>query len=123
VLLAPGRDDEAAGFAAAAEALAERDDVAAQAFQRLARSRVVLRDGEVAEAERLAEEAVALAEPTDFLALQAECATALARVLQAAGRPSDAGALLTRARDLYETKGNLVARRLTGDLARPGATA
>jgi class 3 adenylate cyclase/tetratricopeptide (TPR) repeat protein len=123
-LLAQDRETEAAQFADTAGSLAEREDVAAQAFQRSTRARVILRAGELAEAERLAREAVELAEPTDFLALQAESAAALATVLQAADRPSEAGPLLTRARELYERKGNVVAVGwLAGDLARPGATA
>src|SRR5215211_1459062 len=70
-LLAQDRDEEAAEFAGTAAALAEREDVAAQALQRTTRARVVLRHGDVPEAERLAREAVELAEPTDFLALRA----------------------------------------------------
>jgi hypothetical protein len=49
---------------------------------------------------------------------------ALAAVLAAAGRATEAAVLTTRAHDLYERKGNLVAAgRLQADLARPGTTA
>jgi class 3 adenylate cyclase/tetratricopeptide (TPR) repeat protein len=123
-LLAQDRETEAAQFADTAGSLAEPEDVAAQAFQRSTRARVSLRAGALEAAEELAREAVELAEPTDFLALQADSATALATVLQAAGRPSEAAPLLTRARELYERKGNVVAAGwITGDLAQPRATA
>jgi class 3 adenylate cyclase/predicted ATPase len=123
-LLTQGQDEEAAEFATTAAALAEREDVAAQALQRTTRARVLLREGELADAERLAREAVELAEPTDFLALQAETALGLAEVLRAAGQASEANALLSGARELYERKGNLVAAgRVAADLARPATTA
>jgi hypothetical protein len=49
---------------------------------------------------------------------------ALASVLTGAGRPSEAADLMTRASELYDRKGNLVAAaRLAGDVAQPGATA
>jgi class 3 adenylate cyclase/tetratricopeptide (TPR) repeat protein len=123
-LLAQGRDGEAGEFAATAAALAEREDVAAQALQRTTRARVLLREGASAEAELLAREAVELAAPTDFLALQAEAALVLSEVLHTAGEASEADALVARTHELYERKGNLVAAgRVAGHLAPRATTA
>ncbi len=124
VLLTEGRVDEALQFVRTAAGLAEPEDVAAQALLRATQARALVRTGDAARAERLAAEAVELAEPTDSPALKAAAALALAEVLQAEGRASEAAALVGRALDLYAQKGNLVAaEQLELVLARPAPTA
>lgn len=81
------------------------------------RAEVLARRGDPDEAEALARRAVALAEPTDALVDHADARLALARVLRAAGRASEASAELDRARALYEQKGATVG------VARAGAHA
>jgi class 3 adenylate cyclase/tetratricopeptide (TPR) repeat protein len=108
VLLAQGRDDDAVRFAEVAAALAEPEDVAAQALHRTVRGRLELHAGRAAEAEDLAREAVELAATTDFLELQAVAALGLAEVLRATGKAEEADGRVAEARDAYERKGNLV---------------
>jgi uncharacterized protein HemY len=82
------------------------------------RASVLARRGGLAEAERLARQAVALAERTDFLNHRAEALTVLADVLARSERPEQAKVAREEALDLYEQKGNLVAAaRVRGDLA------
>jgi tetratricopeptide (TPR) repeat protein len=70
---------------------------------------MVLADrGELAEAERLAREAVDLASGGDALDDQAETVSVLARIVAAAGRSGEAAALLREAIDKHERKGNVV---------------
>jgi hypothetical protein len=58
---------------------------------------------------KTAGEAVALAERTDFVNLQADAAVALAEVHRLGARPAESVAALTRAIALYKEKGNVVA--------------
>ena len=71
-------------------------------------ARVLASRGELADAERLAREAVTLAEPTDFLPLKAELHDTLGEVLALAGTSAEARAAVERAISLHEQKGNLV---------------
>ncbi len=83
---------------------------------RQARGKLLARRGEFQEGERLAREAVALAEETDMLNAHADALIDLAEVLALAGQ--DARAELGQALALYEGKGNLVmADRTRGKLA------
>jgi hypothetical protein len=66
------------------------------------------RRGDLAEAERLAREAVAWGEPTDALEIKADSHNDLATVLIAAGKRDEAFAALDEARALYEQKGHSV---------------
>jgi predicted ATPase/class 3 adenylate cyclase len=117
-LLAQGRDDEADRFAEMSAELTADDDVITHAMSRGVRASVLARRGGLAEAERLARQAVALAERTDFLNHRAEALTVLADVLARSGRPEQAKVAREEALDLYEQKGNLVAAgRVRGDLA------
>jgi len=106
-----GRDDEAL-------VLSERwrpelntvpEDVDAQVGWRCVRAKLLARRGELADAERLAREATAIARPTDYLEIRAEALTSLAEVLRVSGRPQESQAALDEALHLYERKGNLVA--------------
>lgn len=73
---------------------------------RQAHAKLLARRGEVEARERLAREAVALAEETDMLNPHAGALGDLAEVLTLAGR--DPRAELEQALSLYERKGNLV---------------
>jgi Flp pilus assembly protein TadD len=72
------------------------------------------------EAERLAREAVTLAERTDFVNQRADALVDLGIVLGRVGRGEDAQAAFGDAIRLYEDKGNVVAaRRVRSDLVMP----
>ena len=74
---------------------------------RQVQARVHAHRGEHAEAERLAREAVAIAERTDGSELQGDALCDLAEVLAAAGRTDEAAEALEQALDRYERKKNL----------------
>jgi Flp pilus assembly protein TadD len=103
-----GRFDEAEPFIEESREFASTEDIASQLGWRLAKAMVLADRGELAEAELLAREAVALAMGGDALDDQGEALSALAQVLVAAGRSEEAGALLHEAIDRYERKGNVV---------------
>jgi hypothetical protein len=77
------------------------------------RAKVLARRGELAEAERLAREAVAVGERTDFLDAQGDVYADLAEVLSLAGLPAEAGTALGQALRCYERKGNIVSTQRT----------
>jgi tetratricopeptide (TPR) repeat protein len=108
VLALQGKDEEAERYAEYGRTQAISDDVYPQAGWRAAKARVLMNRGELEEAERLAREAVALIERTDFLNLEADSRMRLAEVLQAGGRGKEAADELRRALGLYERKGNVV---------------
>jgi tetratricopeptide (TPR) repeat protein len=100
-LHAQGELEEALRFSEISERAAAPGDLSPQVQWRAARAKV-LAD------ERLAREAVALAEESDFLVLRADTLVDLAEVLRQAERPADAAAAVQEALRLYEHKGNLV---------------
>ena len=106
VLLELGRDDEAEQWLERGREMAPSEEPLPQILWRQARGKVLARRGELEEGERLAREAVALAEETDMLNAHADALIDLAEVLTLAGQ--DALAELDRALALYERKGNLV---------------
>jgi ATP/maltotriose-dependent transcriptional regulator MalT len=117
-LVADGRYPEAQAYTEISEETGAVADVVTQAVWRCARARCRARDGQTAEGERLAREAVDLAAGTDFLDLQATTLLDLAEVLRLAGRAEDVAPLVQAARDRYERKGNVVlAERTTAVLA------
>ena len=107
-LYALDRLEEADHWAGRAAELGASDDAITQVLWRQVRAKVLARRGELAEAERLAREAVAVCEKTDFLDAQGDAHTDLAEVLSLAGRPKEAAAALKQALGCYERKGNLV---------------
>lgn len=115
-----GDHDQAEQLSRASEGRSNPDDVYSQVLWREVRAKVLSAKGEHREAERLAREAVALAESTDFLQLRGDASVTLADVLQATdpGRAASAAAEAIR---LYELKGNRVsaeqARRRLDQLA------
>ena len=106
-----GRDDEAAEYADIVTELAAGDDVVPQALCRCVRARLFARHGEADRAEELAREATALVEEMDFPDLQALTLLCLAEVLDAGGKGAESAEIVTRARALYEKKGNVAAGR------------
>ena len=124
-LYALGRLDEAEHWATRAAELGASDDALTQLLWRQVVAKVCARRGQHAEAERLAREAVAIAERTDMLAVQSDVYADLAEVLALGGRREEATEALEQALDRYQRKGNLVSaerarERLAelGDLAR-----
>ena len=114
-----GRDEEALRFTEEVEAAAE-PDVPEQFLWRKARAKVLAARGVGEQAERLAREAVRLAERTDHLEEHADALMTLAEVLRRAGRAAEAEPALEEALRLSEQKGNTVlAQRARAALARP----
>jgi tetratricopeptide (TPR) repeat protein len=105
-LLGLGRDDEAEQWLERARETAPSDERLPQMLSRQVRGKVLARRGELREGERLARDAVALAEETDMLNAHADALLDLAEVLALACQ--DARAELEQALALYERKGNLV---------------
>ncbi len=101
-----GRFDEAEQLAKRAREIDE-DDPMTQTYICQVLARVHTHRGTLAEAERLAREAVTESERTDSLNMQAEALCDLAEVLSAAGRPDDAAAALEQALDRCRRKKNL----------------
>jgi tetratricopeptide (TPR) repeat protein len=69
-------------------------------------AKVLARRGELGEAERLARDAVRLAEAADWLSLHADALVDLATVLRLAGRADAAVEAVRAAVGLYRRKGN-----------------
>jgi tetratricopeptide (TPR) repeat protein len=115
-LYAQGRDDEALEATRLTESHTAKGDVASEMGWKSVRAKILARRGDLQEAERLAREAVAVAQRTDQLQEAGDCFLALALVLQRAGRGEEAASAAARALATYERKGNLVsagrARRL-----------
>ncbi len=106
-LYALDRLEEADGWAGRAAELGASDDAITQMLWRQVRAKVLARRGELAEGERLAREAVAVCEKTDFLDAQGDVYADLAEVLSIGGRPQEAAAALGQAIACYQGKGNL----------------
>ncbi len=81
------------------------------AFTRCARAKAIAELGRVEEGERLACEAVALLDRTDFLIDRAHARMGLAEVLRLAGRPKEATQVVREALQLHEQKGNIVSAK------------
>ena len=119
VLYSQNRQDEALRFSEISERVTARDDLVPQVQWRAARAKLLARTGDVEAAERVAREAVALAEETpDFLLLRGDALLDLGEVLAATADRAAAGAATAEALRLYEQKGNVVSaaaarRRLT----------
>jgi tetratricopeptide (TPR) repeat protein len=112
-LYALDRLEEADAWAGRAATLGASDDALTQMLWRQVRAKVLARRGDVAEADRLAREAVAIGEQTEFLTGQADTHADLAEVRSVAGRSQEAAAALERALERYEQKGNIASARRT----------
>ena len=111
VRLQRGRNDDAEEITRTCERLAAPDQADAQVKWRSIRAMAVARRGDPGEAERLAREAVYLADKTDQLDSLAEAHLDLAEVLLLGGRGREAEQELERAISLYQEKGNEVGER------------
>jgi tetratricopeptide (TPR) repeat protein len=101
--------DEALALTNESLELAASDDQVVQTIAKSARAKALARTGKLAQAERLAREAVAIREPTDLLNDKAEMLLALAEVLGLRGKTTEAAEALEQAHALFEAKGNVVA--------------
>ncbi len=108
-VLAQGRHDEAEHLSEVSEELAEPDDVLTQILWRGVQAKLLAERNQIDDAERLAHEAVALAEQTDLLNYHADALADLAAVLETAGREAEAASAIADAARLYEEKGSVVA--------------
>jgi hypothetical protein len=105
-LLAQDRDEEAWSFVETGEAAAAPDDLNAHMLCRSVRARLLVRQGRIAEADRISAQAVALAAKTDWLSDHGDALVARAQVLRAADETSVAIVTVREAVALYEQKGN-----------------
>ncbi|OKH85135.1 hypothetical protein EB75_00785 [Mycobacterium sp. ST-F2] len=126
VCLVLGRDTEADELCTESERLAGHALKASIAWRTL-RAQLLSRGGDHAEARKMAEAAVALAERTDALVDHGDACDCLAAVLAAGGDTAGARAAAERAAGLYERKGAVAlaerVRRLLDDPGRTGAPA
>ena len=116
-----GNYAEAERFSAISEDMSASADLVTQIVWRVARTKALARRKETESAERLARDALVMADATDFLALQGSTLVALAEVLAASGQTEEATALRERARDVYERKGNVIASRRVAHLLADAA--
>ena len=121
-VLAQGRAAEADELAATSAELGGAGDLSTQILWRVLRARVFAEGGELAPAEKLAREAVVLAERTDFSNQHADALAVLGGVHAKQGRMNDAQDAVAGALALFDRKGNTVAaERLRADLALPAS--
>ena len=109
-VLAQGRVEDADRLARRSARLATDDDLSAQVMWRRVRSVVLAEQGRSREAQRLAGDAVALSETTDYLNDHAGALEDLAHVHALAGDADGAGQARQAALDAYRRKGNAVSR-------------
>ncbi|MDQ2911402.1 MAG: AAA family ATPase [Actinomycetota bacterium] len=107
-LYAQGRYEEAERQTEVSEEAGASDDIATQVTWRQVRAKTLARRGELERAEQLAQEAVALSEPTDALDMRGDALLDLGEVLRLAGKPEGAQRAFERALALHEQKGNVV---------------
>jgi ATP/maltotriose-dependent transcriptional regulator MalT len=112
-----GRWDDAETLAKETEELAAADDVDAQMLWRLQQARVSAVRGDVADAERLAREAVELLEPTDDVVSKIAALATLASVVRLAGNGQEADELLSLAGELATAKGSSIVLQQVPGLA------
>jgi len=101
-----GRYAEAEQLTYECEEVSRANDVHSQISWRSIRSKTLAQRGEHQAAERLAREAVAFAEESDFLVAHADAITDLADVLELQDRRDEAIDALQEALELHERKGN-----------------
>ena len=83
------------------------ENVTTQILARQVQAKVLARRGQYAEGERVAREAIALADATDGLIFQGDALRDLAEVLELAGRSAETAVALREALERYERKGAL----------------
>jgi tetratricopeptide (TPR) repeat protein len=112
-----GELEEAERFSRISEEASSSEDVFSQILWRSGRAKICARRGALGEAESLAREAVALAEPTDLLNTQGDTLADLAEVLALCGQTAEAAAVLEQAAERFERKGNLASLARVRSLA------
>jgi class 3 adenylate cyclase/tetratricopeptide (TPR) repeat protein len=115
-LYAQQRYEEAEHYTKVSEQAGASDDIVTQVLWRQVRAKTLALRGHVEDAEELAREAVALAEPTDALDTRADGLADLAEVLRLVGRTDDTKAVLEAAIGLYEQKGDVVSAARARDV-------
>ncbi|HET9671711.1 MAG TPA: tetratricopeptide repeat protein, partial [Actinomycetota bacterium] len=124
VLCDLGRFDEAEPWAGRSREMSADDDFASQSTWRTARARVLADRGRFDEAVALVDEALTIAEQTDYLDWEAQGHEVRGTVLAGAGRIDEARAAFAASLDLFERKGNVVAAaRLRDRIAALAETA
>jgi tetratricopeptide (TPR) repeat protein len=106
VLYERGDYDAAEPWTRTSEEWASEDDTASQMLWRSIRGKILARLGDLEAGERLAREAIEIAEGTDF-GWRGDEFRDLAEILRLAGRSSEAMPFAQRALELYEKKGNV----------------
>jgi tetratricopeptide (TPR) repeat protein len=104
-----GRWDEAEPLVERSRELAAPDDFASQVVWRTARARILSFRGRAEEALALADEAVKIVDPTDYLDLKAGVHQIRGEILEACGRTKEARAELEHAVRDFERKGSVPA--------------
>ncbi len=99
-----GALDEADRLSRESEEAGSKDDVATQAYWRVARALVLAKKGEPDEAIALARDGVAVAAASEYAQFTAEARIAFADVLRIADRPDEAAHELEEALRIYERK-------------------
>jgi tetratricopeptide (TPR) repeat protein len=117
-VLRQGLIDEAEQWSLLSEELGVEEDRVNEAWWRSLRAKAHAARGDLAHAEELAREAVAIMVLTDHLEPTADMWLALAEVLQARGS-SEAPAAAREALDRYKRKGNLVAAERASTIVDP----
>jgi class 3 adenylate cyclase len=118
LLLQGDRDQEAEQHVEQCKRLALEDQVDVQIKWRSAQARLLGRSGRMDEAERLADEAVSLAERSEQPVTQAEALFDKAEVLSMAGKAAAGAHAARRAAELYEAKGSTVSAAMARELLR-----
>jgi class 3 adenylate cyclase/tetratricopeptide (TPR) repeat protein len=114
-LYGQGRDDEALEATRLSESHTAQGDIASEMGWRSVRAKVLAHRGDLEEAERLAREAVAIADPADHNQV-GDCYVALAEVLRAAGRAEEAASAARNALAVYDRRGDRVSAQRAGRL-------
>jgi hypothetical protein len=109
---ASGSYEESARYCAMSEEAASDDDAVSQVLWRSTRAKLLARGGAGPSAQALADEAVRLADGTDFLMMRGDALTDRAEVLAILDRAAQAGTDLESAGALYERKGIAAAANL-----------
>jgi tetratricopeptide (TPR) repeat protein len=107
-LYALGDLEAAENRASSAAVLGASDDALTQTLSRQVRAKVLAAHGRHAEAEEVARQAIALADATDLLNVQADVYSDVADVLGLGGKADQARTALGQALGRYERKGNIV---------------
>ena len=119
VVYAQGRMSEAGELCRMTQRRAAAEDTMTQVIWRGVQAKVDAHEGRCDEAEALAREAVALAEPTDLLLHRGDAMLDLAEVLHICERIEESDHAARMALELYELKGNVAAAARVRPLLSP----